>query len=392
MTLRTVAVPNPPAGEDWQTIVPGQYLYDITNITATLNTGTGTPTVMPDSSGHGFDGTWNAGVGAPTLVPGLVSGDTATYSGRSGPPEVTTSGSASGTMLDTNADFTIEFWLQMDTGYNTAGKAIQFGNAFPTSPVEVYVDNFGNVQGARVGSTQAQVYDFDASAIITDGAPHYYVVTFTASAIRLFIDGSEVTPFSTSALIGTVLPMPYIQINDPNFDRGLGAIFDEVAIYPTELSGGQISGHFTAAGVSFAAYSAAVIADMPAGYWHLDGGLNTGRQVALRITDGMFEVDLIPTGFPDVSTPGPYAYNWAPNLQASAQTPNGAVTTVAIPQLVLPAGYTIGTDTIDIEGGDQWSAITVWWSDDVMDSLNPINPYAYPPGATLVPRYLGSQP
>ena len=57
MSLYTQVVPNPAAGADWSWPVPGKYIYDVTGITATLTTGIGASTNVPDASGHGNNGT-----------------------------------------------------------------------------------------------------------------------------------------------------------------------------------------------------------------------------------------------------------------------------------------------------------------------------------------------
>lgn len=384
MALYVIRPDNPPPGEDWLASVPGQYLYNVTGVYATLVTGDPAPTTMVDASGNGWDGDYNPSGPYPLSVPGLVAGNGAKYFGPSDFPNVCANAQANGAILDPANDFTVEFWMQMDTGYLTIGKAIQFGNAFPVSPVQIAIDNDGNVTGDRKGSISQQAGGFDASAVITDGLPHHYVMTFTALAIRLYIDKNELTPIVSDPLAGTVAPMPYVRINDPDFDRGLGAIFDEVALYPSALSGADVAAHYDAAGVSFDAYVAAVLADLPAAYYHMSDGESTGRQVTLSITDSNNETERVPSGFDPLATPGPYAWSWLPKLNSAAENATSATITVPLPTLLLPAGYTIGTKTLDIESTDQWSDIAIWWNSDAMDASQEFNPYAYPPGATLV--------
>src|SRR5204863_4308339 len=75
VTLSVVRIPNPPAGVDWSTVVPGAYLYDVTGITATLTT-SAVVGPMLDASGNARDGNYN-GAGPASFVPGLVAGDLA---------------------------------------------------------------------------------------------------------------------------------------------------------------------------------------------------------------------------------------------------------------------------------------------------------------------------
>lgn len=390
MTKYVVPIDTPPSGEDWSTVVPGIYLWDVIGITAQLSTGTGDPFTMVDSSGNGWNGAYNPSGIYPTSVPGLVAGDTAKYFGPSNSPNVPANAQADGAILDPNDDFTIEWWMQMDTGYVTIGKAFQFGNAFPVSPVQISMDNTGNVDAVRQGSISQQDASFDASGIIDDGLPHYYAVTFTASDIRLWIDANEITPFITDPLAGTVAPMPYVRINDPDFDGGLAAIFDEVALYTFNLPGAVIGQHYNAAQSSFADYTAAVLADGPAAYYHLDEQASTGRQPTLLVGNGTDNVLAIPTGFEAVTTPGPYGYAWQPGLNADTQSTDGTLTTVAIPALVIPAGYTVGTQTLDIQPTDQWSNVALWWDDSVQQLLGNLDGYEYGAGAHLLYHQIGT--
>jgi hypothetical protein len=160
-------------------------------------------------------------------------------------------------------------------------------------------------------------------------------------------------------------------------------VLDEVAAYPSLLSAARVAAHNAARG-SFAAYSAAVLADSPGWYYHLDDSLaGTGRTPSLVVTDGSHVVQSIGQGFSAPTTLSPYSYSWQPGVSANSATPAGTAISIAIPKLIVPAGYVVKSVTPDIQPTDQWSSVAVWWSTDIMDALGEVNPYAYPPGAFL---------
>lgn len=384
MTLRTVAIPAPPAGQDFFTVVPGQYLYDVTGITATLNTGGGPPTVLVDASGNGFDGTYT---GVPLSVPGLVPGDAATD--WSGPPSATAHVPFG--VIDWTADWTVEWWAQGVQGAQASALYVVNGtDPTYTTQLTVDVNALGVVTVQQV--TSAVTVDSWGTAFFavpTPGDPHYIVATYTAGtgAIAVYVDGAAVPtfdagpgPFSLAGLTDIYLPAP------PSAGNFAGpTVEDELAIYGAALSAGQVATHYAAGLVDIATYETAVLADAPAAYYHLDDASAGGpRQVALFVATSTGLVELIPTGFAEIDPGGPAMYSWQPNLPASSQTPSGSLTTVAIPRLLLPAGYTVGSDTLDIGVDDQWSDITLWWDDTAMLMGVDLNPYEYPPGVTLV--------
>lgn len=392
MTLRTVPVPDPPPGEDWQTVVPGQYLYAITGITATLTT-LGAPSVMVDATGNGNDGFYTSATPPyPQPVAGLVVGDDAMQFNDLTATSEASHASIPATPVDWAQPWSVEFWIEVDGITDAPAGGVYGLDGGGNTGAAVTVFNTGDVViSAFTGAgLEAQPY---AVGTVPLGAGHYVVATWDGTNYLLTVDTVSQTP--TATIVGGAPLTTTAPVGIATFPPGGGtsaSIMDELAFYPTVLGAGSQSVHFGLQ-ADFAAYSTAVLSDGPAAYYHLDDvGEGDGRQVALEITNGQLLLELIPTGFPDLTSTGPFAYSWQPNLNSSTQTPNTALTTIAIPQLILPAGYTVGTDTLDIAAGDQWSNITVWWDDSIMDSLSPIDLYAYPPGALLVYQQVKANP
>lgn len=392
MTLRTVAIPDPPAGSDWTTVVPGRYLYDVTGITATLTTpgGPGFPN-SPDASGNANNATYSGGTS--TFVAGLVPGNDALKRVAGLGDQI----NAAHPIVDVTSPFTVVVWLELDAPvagdihlaiYTTAPPAnlIGWDLSIPAGfPTRFFVSGARNVGGLST------VWETAAGTVPYDSAPHMLAVTFDPGASpqnNLYLDGVLI-PWD-------VTDLPFVS-DGPSDRWGFNItdsplITDEIAIFPGALTGGQVATLY-AAGATFATYEPAVLALLPFVYYHLDGAaIAIPRQVTLVVATSTGLVEDVPSGFPLATGPGPYNYSWQPNLPASSQTPDGALTTIALPRILIPAGYTIGTDTLDIGPSDQWSNITLWWDDTAMLSSAELNPYAYPPSIKLVYRQEGAMP
>lgn len=392
VTLRTVPVPNPPAGADWQTTVPGQYLYAVTGITATLSTPNAWPT-MHDSSGNHYDGTYvssDHSVGAADLSrPGAVTGNNSVNVEPVSSTGIITMTVIRAMAINCSHDFTFEFWVRQTAGSNVSVIADVQDTISPFITVAIEPD--GSIAMVRRG---IENYITAAAAFPFDDDFHLVSVCFSFTGTYVCcVDGVSQT-IATTTPPGSRGIAP-TSVHEIDFGRSPNADvqgWDEVALYPVVLSAGQCAARY-ASRSSAAGYAAGVIGDGAQAYYRLDEvAPGTGRQVVLQITNGQLILEEIPTGFADLTSPGPYSYSWDPNLNSSTQVPTTELTTVAIPQLILPAGYTIGTVTLDISPADQWSDITVWWDDTIMDSLSPIDVYAYPPGALLVYQQIKANP
>lgn len=384
MPLYVVPVARPAPGADWQTVVPGQYLWNVTGITATLDTSTPGITIAADASGNGNDGTYMTTSGDVRFVDGLVPGDAAMVSDAGPPSTVSNWVEIPVGLAASDADFTIAFWCEFGANFNGAGSLfIVSEGADPNARVIVG----GEVQLGQPGSQPIQLAIGFGNWIappgppMADGIASFIVITYSAGVPVLYRNG---------ALVGWAAAAPFGPAGGPNDTTtissatGNAGIVDEVAFFDYALSAGDVAALY-AAGSAFSAYSAAVAALTPRAYYHLDdGAIGPGRQVDLIVTDGTHTVLEIPTGFGVPDPASSFDYSWQPTLRSSTQTGAGRQIAIAIPRLVLPAGYTIGTRTLDLDAADQWRDVTVWWDSNVQDAHQPIEPYAYPPGALLV--------
>lgn len=392
MTLRVVNVPNPPAGQDWSTVVPGNFLYDVTGVNATLTTASLPVTTIADASGNGNDGTYLQEFPpfGPVFIPGLVVGNDAVQAqGAPANHNVSISGPS---VVGWDASFAIVWWEQTDV---IVGSSTFYKYLSDTTPGAPSIDMF---QQTGAGLDYLEVSGVPSwrsvpGSIPNDGAPRMLAVMFdhNTGTLELYLNGTllpwDVTgtaPAATAPPAGT-------------FQLGNGGLFsaeqlDELSIYRTSFLPAFFADLFSKQG-SFAAYNAAALAPGPKLYWHFaPNPAPTGRTPALEVTDGTTTVDRIGDGFPAVLTPGPYQFSWQPRVPANTQTPAGTLTLVGMPPLVLPAGYVLGVRTPDLRPGDQWSDIAVWWDDALQSMTIDLPAYVYPPGAFYTYRQIGVTP
>jgi len=392
MSLYVVTVPDPPPGVDWTTMVPGYQLWDVTGITATLVSASGPSPNALDASGVGNDGTYPNG---HQLLAGLVPGDDA-MGASSGVGEYLL---VQHPVVAWTGDWTIEYLTQTVGGQYGWGfiasvgtgahpsQFLQFAGGPPNDYLFLQATGAGLVGG---------VWQSPNGSFPSDGLPHLVGVTYVSGTdtLAFYVDGVNVGAVENFGPWGALNLLDTLFLNhNPAFPTvGQDAYVDELAVYATALSGAQMAAHQAARG-AFGTYAAAVLADGPSAYYHLDDTLiGGGRTPNLQITDGTHLVQSISPAFAAVTQPGPYNYSWQPSSGSNAQTADGTLTTIGTPPLVLPGGYTIGTSTPDLQPTDQWSNVVLWWSTDIMDLLAEFNPYAYPPGATLQYRQIGASP
>lgn len=401
MTLYVERPPNPTAGVDWSYMVPGRYLERITGITATLTTVALPSTVALDASGNGHDGTY--GGPGPGVLFGMYVGNGL---GSTGP-------------ISLVGNWSVEGWYQSVSSVPGLWDLMFIENTFATPDANVSINPAnGSVQieWNKVAGAGNRWFAFCAAGTVPiDANPHYWVLTVVGNVPTFYLDGvakaTAVLVAGTAELAanwnlwvpgpfgggphGPPMFVPGIVAGDDAIESSISggstSVLDEYAWYSHGLTAGQVAAHYAAGLVGIGAYTAAVLADAPFGYWHLDDvASGTGRTPGLFVTDGTDQVALIPDGFSAQTTPGPYFYSWLPTLAADTRDPTGTITTVAIPKLILPAGYSVGTRTPDIQPGDQWSDIAVWWNDDAQRSQAAVDAFLYPPGALLVYQRIGT--
>lgn len=384
MVLHVVSIPDPVPGVDWRHTVPGRYLYNVTAVQAVLN---GVSNLRAnDASGNGNNGqylTFTPSLArSPFGQPGALPDDAAITFDNPGSwgPRVQI---GLPTTMVWNGNITLEWWYQtLATGGGSDWCVMK-----PTVTDALFwrVGFNGAMQLNWTGATPGWLLDTPAGTLLRDGAWHHYAFVLniaTPALSNIYRDGVALGVSITGS------PVPeFTSESSFHFDTQLDAPtggMDEWALYPSALSAARVAAHY-AARTSFAAYNAAVTADAPAIYYHLDEvGGSGGREPALEITDGFSIVELVPTGFVRSGTVGTQTFSWQPRLQAGAESADETLVTVPTPELVLPAGYTIGTLTPDLAPGDQWSDIVLWWDDAYQTATETAASYQYAPGAHLV--------
>lgn len=385
MPLYVIRPPNPEPGQDWVATVPGQYLYDITGITATLTTH-GSPDEPTDVSGNGLNGTYFASPPPLNFFPGALTGNDgldvldATGFGFSEQGWANNGGE-----IPLTGDFSIVWWYYPSPF--VPGGVQMVASDSGGNPVAGFVSK-NNAGGSITYSAPGGLVTATWLGPITAGVWHLIGVDYDAGTqhARLWLDGVErvlTTDTPGLATAGVVARVDFGNAGhwSPTSTGGM----DEFAYFDHQI---DTAGHASlfAAAPNFAAYVVACLVLTPLIYYHLDGALSPGgdRQVVLEVWNGEDNVVKIPTGFAETATTAPLTYSWQPKLRSSTQTQDGASTAVAIPRLLLPAGYDIESNTLDMSPTDQWSDIAIWWDSKYMDAINNPHPYAFPPGAHLV--------
>lgn len=249
-----------------------------------------------DSSGNGYDGTYRP---APQFISGLIPGDRAWIGSASlfAGVDVPTS------PIDWNNSFSIEFWFKGPAASDSTLRRFFHARQDPFAPSSVpgLVDDLSvditMTTGGMNVSVHAQFGDvfgvgnYQADACVPyDGLRHHIVFTYAYIAIlhaggvpagtgTIYVDGSSQTLSSDGSTPGanpnTMNPMVDWQIGNDFGAGNLGndglVVVDEYALYDHVLTGGAVAAHLAAAD-NFADYTAAVLADSPTNYYHLNDG------------------------------------------------------------------------------------------------------------------------
>ncbi len=224
------------------------------------------------------------GTGVGHSAAGAINGDTNTASTFDGTSNGSAATPASAPAPDT---FTVEAWF--NTTSTSGGKIIGYGDtATGTSSNydrQVYLDNAGHVVfGVYNGGTNV----ITSTGTYNDGNYHQVVASLSTTGMVLYIDGKRIgtrsTPTSGQVYSG------YWRIGGDNLagwpsqpsSNFLAGTIDDVAVYPTALSLGQVRQHYNDSGRSLNlppaptdALGKAVVADSPDIYWRLDDASGT---------------------------------------------------------------------------------------------------------------------
>jgi hypothetical protein len=364
MAIRVVTVANPAVGHDWTYVVPGQWVADLVGVFASLRT-TANPTAVVDSSGNGRDATVNGSWPGTFGNPGPFAGGANNLA-----PQNTTATLSPGAFCAarTNADvvlstvaMSVDYWARMDAVNATgANWGLVSNNALGSANWEW--DDFtggGNPWDARY--TLGTVGRFTVANIAAVGTWVHVGHSWDNVNWRTYVNGVLVDTTAGFGPGGTSPANMDLFGSRLQTSAPIGAMAG-IAIYNATLTAGQFLAHATASG-SAAAYAAAVNADTPVALWMMNElQSKTSRQANLTITDGTTTVATFPAGF-SVTNAGVFNWSWQVLGPSSAQSVDGSTATVNIPDMILPAGYTVGVRTLDLAGTDQWSQITLWFDD-----------------------------
>lgn len=387
MAFYVIRPPDPPVGFDWTYEIPGQYLEDIVSVSATLSTQPAGAVTAVDSSGNGFDGTYHGLNNTGWFQPGVVAGDLAILTGQLFTPNRTWI-STPQPVVQWVTGWSFAMWLEIPTHSVNQDEVLMVAPDIPVGIIiRVWMEH--PLDGSLTVDGTKGTWQTNPGVIPINGTACFVCVTWDGITMTPYIDGVAVAWATTPAAPGTTPPAgPPIAFSLSPIQADSVLLADEWTVWGGAISAGDVASMFAAAAVSFPAYTAAVLATAPATYYHLDdGAIGAGRTPTIAVTDGTDTVGEFPSGFPPASGIGDFSYTWTARQMASAQTANQLVTSLSLPALLLPAGYTIGSVTPGLGALDQWSDIAIWWDSTQMDLRDGLFDYAYAPGFKLEYHY-----
>lgn len=197
-----------------------------------------------DASGNRNDGAASGGV--TFGQPGFHGGDTAAlFDGRTGRIIVENSNSLNPPHI------TIEAKVRWD-GPNDLYQRILEKSSFPELAqygLGILPDGHIHVE-LRTSSAPASV-DVDSVAVVARGAEIHVVATYDGDVIRIYLNGTLDSEARAPGSISPKPPTPFNLIesgvgigNQTQRDRPFNGLIDEVALYPTALSGERVRAHY----------------------------------------------------------------------------------------------------------------------------------------------------
>lgn len=398
MPLYVIDVPDPPAGTDFVYTVPGQYLENITTVTARLNATGPVPCPCFPANEHSacaFATVFGPPTGSLTLpIP--------SFDPLAGPwtVEAIVRGLPDGSSAD----------MQVIATHPLVNAPGVEALAITSSALFGGIVSWDNGQGNQMGygAKPGRVECWSHLCITSGGSG-------AGKKVTAYWDGVQVAQANANIYVQTAFDS--VQVGghaSPRTAQAFGAMSD-VSLYHAELSAAQVAAHAALVCTDMSAYRAAVLADGPQVYYVLDDAVgsvtaadasgnaftanqfgtlvfgapgvgqnavppNPARTVLLDITDGTTLVAEYPPSATQPDSTGT-DYSWIVGAPSQASVPGTQA--IPLPNLVLPAGYTIGSSTAAMQPADQWTDIKVWWNSDLMDMTNRSDPFVYPPGAYL---------
>lgn len=191
-------------------------------------------TTAADASGSNRGGSYKRGV---TLgVPGVLGGNTAaSFDGSKG--KVVVNDHAE---LRLNGAFSIEFWAQGEpTGKAWPGIMNKSGS-WTANGYLIWYSTDGRIHFKRNNTEWVT----PAGALSADRLRHF-VVTYDGSSVTWYVDGARASsgPASLPLNLGTTA----LELGSGDAGNPGKVVLDEVALYPSALSGTQVAAHHLAA-------------------------------------------------------------------------------------------------------------------------------------------------
>lgn len=368
MALNVYRPPDPAAGQELAVAVPGQYVYTVLQLAATLTQAGGQNLVglpIADTSGNGHNGVL-VGTYAQS-VPGLLAGDSAIdFGAAANAPASGAVGRLPNNALTVGDNWSIVFWWG------------QTANVNPTNAVEILAGpnagalvSIGPGVGGDVIRTAvfpfSQITTFATFTFPTDGSAHLIGATCSKTGATFTL-----TAYADGVADGSTTSTQANHV-DPNLSNGLNAVFNAgfpsdpqgaailqaVALFDHTLSAGDMAALF-AAGTDMATYTAAVLALAPTSYYPLDEGSPlTSAAPVLQITDGTHVLGSYPANFTQSTGVG-VTYRWVAGTSGLIPVLLNVDVLAQFPVVTLPPGYILQTVTPGLAAGDQWSDVQLW--------------------------------
>lgn len=232
-------------------------------------------TVAADSSGTGLNGTYGTKVVVGDAVGALLYDRdmAAAFEGVAGylvGDDYVSMGAPAGLNFGTG-DFTVEAWISTETNED---RPIVTKSSGSGARWEIVVTD----DPGQEGRVRAYIYDgapapnyvmaYGPALRVDDGEFHHVVVVFDRDfGTTIYVDGvGAQTPTPMTGSVSNTAPFRVGGLaNVPAFNGEI----DEVAVYPSALSGARVRAHYDAGLDPPEAYVDEALSDVPTGYWRL---------------------------------------------------------------------------------------------------------------------------
>jgi hypothetical protein len=312
---------------------PSEY-WPLQGSSTTTGAGAGTE-VAPDASGNGADAFPLDGVTFGASGP--LSANAASFNGSNGALETEQE------LYDPGASgYTLAAWFKVASGYSSGGNIIEFQNQQgPGSPTlydsKLWMDNSGHIwAGQGSGGPESA----ESSGAYNDGNWHYVVASFNSSTgLTLYVDGSQVGSDATITAPQNYEGWWIVGYGDNTYwpstttSSYLAGSLAEVAVFPSALTGTQVTTIYNSGSGSESSFETRVLADAPSQYWPLQSPSTTTNLPAVASLPelstnnnfgtpqgGVSQVDAGP-----ISGGGAMYFNGASNAYVETATSNAAL-------------------------------------------------------------------